>query len=151
MCYIHTKFEVDPMRNTPKIRFLSVLWLGLILTLTFDPLSFDMMITSPLILLYANNNVPYLLKIQFLRYNVTKWRHNVTILVDLESTHQVLSYAVLHYMVLSISKFDLPVSNFRPATRSIKVKADRPQKIISWAANHMLFTYQVWSWSDNIY
>jgi hypothetical protein len=48
--------------------------------------------------------------------------------VDLESTHQGLSFEVLHYMVLSISKFR-GVSNFRPAARPIKVKADQPQKI----------------------
>jgi hypothetical protein len=29
-------------------------------------------------------------KIQFLRYDVTNWRHNVKIFVDLESTHQDL-------------------------------------------------------------
>jgi hypothetical protein len=38
-------------------------------------------------------------KIQFLRYDVTKWRHNVKIFVELESTHQDLSYDVLHDMV----------------------------------------------------
>jgi hypothetical protein len=30
-------------------------------------------------------------KIQFLRYDVTKWRHNDNFFVDLESTHQDLS------------------------------------------------------------
>jgi hypothetical protein len=38
-------------------------------------------------------------KIQFLRYDVTKWRHNVKIFVDLESTHQGLSYDVQYDMV----------------------------------------------------
>ena len=38
-------------------------------------------------------------KIQFLRYDVTKWRHNVKIFVDLESTYQDLSYDVQHDMV----------------------------------------------------
>jgi hypothetical protein len=38
-------------------------------------------------------------KIQFLRYDVTKWRHKVKIFVDLESTHQDLSYDVQHDMV----------------------------------------------------
>ena len=38
-------------------------------------------------------------KIQFLRYDVTKWRHNVKIFVDLESTHQDLSYDVQLDMV----------------------------------------------------
>jgi hypothetical protein len=38
-------------------------------------------------------------KIQFLRYDVTKWRHNVEIFVDLERTDQDLSYEVQHDMV----------------------------------------------------
>jgi hypothetical protein len=38
-------------------------------------------------------------KIQFLRYNVTKWRHNVKISDDLASTHQDLSNEVVHDMV----------------------------------------------------
>ena len=38
-------------------------------------------------------------KNQFLRYDVTKWRHNVKIFLDLESTHQDLSYEVLLDMV----------------------------------------------------
>jgi hypothetical protein len=38
-------------------------------------------------------------KFKFLRYNVAKWHHNVKILIDLESTHPVLSYEVLHDMV----------------------------------------------------
>jgi hypothetical protein len=38
-------------------------------------------------------------KIQFLRYDVTKWRHNVKRFVDLESTHQDLLYEVLYDMV----------------------------------------------------
>jgi hypothetical protein len=37
--------------------------------------------------------------IQFLRYDVTKWRHNINFFVDLESTYQDLSYEVLHDMV----------------------------------------------------
>ena len=36
---------------------------------------------------------------EFWRYDVTKWRHNVKIFIDLESTHQDLSYEVLHDMV----------------------------------------------------
>jgi hypothetical protein len=38
-------------------------------------------------------------KIKFLRYDVTKWRNNVKIFVDLDSTYQDLSYEVLHNMV----------------------------------------------------
>jgi hypothetical protein len=54
-----------------------------------------MMFTYLLIHLYAYNNVPemenkkveFLVKIQFLRYDVTKWRHNVKIFVDLGSAN----------------------------------------------------------------
>jgi hypothetical protein len=38
-------------------------------------------------------------KNQFLRYDVTKWRHNVKNFVDLESTYEGLSYDVQHDMV----------------------------------------------------
>jgi hypothetical protein len=38
-------------------------------------------------------------KNQFLRYDVSKLRHNVKFFVDLESTHQDLSYDVQHDMV----------------------------------------------------
>jgi hypothetical protein len=48
----------------------------------------------------------------FLKYEVIKWRHNVKILADLVSTHQGLLIEVLHYVVPSISKFDLGVSDF---------------------------------------
>jgi hypothetical protein len=78
-----------------------------------------------------NKNLNFWRKSKFLRYDVTKWRHNVKILIDLESTHQVLSYEVLLDMVPSLSKFDLVVSNFWPAVRPMKVKADRPHKEIS--------------------
>jgi hypothetical protein len=69
-----------------------------------------MMVTNLLIHLYSNNNVPemenkkveFFVKIQFLRYDVTKWRHNVQISVDLGSTNQGLSYEVLRGMVPSI-------------------------------------------------
>jgi hypothetical protein len=62
--------------------FFLVLWLGPILTLTFDhdPLSFSMMVTNLLIHLYASNNVSemenkkveFLVKIQFLRYDINR-------------------------------------------------------------------------------
>jgi hypothetical protein len=63
----------------------------------------------------------------------------------------VFSYEVLHDMAPSISKFDFRVSTFWPAARPMKVKADWPQKLITLVADHMLFTHQVWSWSDNSY
>jgi hypothetical protein len=47
-------------------------------------------------------------KIQVLRYDVTKRRHNVKIFVDLESTHQDLSYDVQHDMV-PYSTFDFKI------------------------------------------
>jgi hypothetical protein len=52
-----------------------------------------------MILKWKTKKLNFLLKIQFLRYDVTKWHHNVKILVDLESTHQGLSYEVLHDIV----------------------------------------------------
>jgi hypothetical protein len=97
------------------------------------------MVTNPLLHLYANNNVPekenkkvdYLVKIQFLRYDVTKWRHNVKILIDLESTYQGLLYEVLYDMVSLILNFDLGVRKCRPAARPMKVMAYCSQKLIS--------------------
>jgi hypothetical protein len=73
-------------------------WPNFDLDLWSWPLSFGMMVTNPLLHLYANNNVPemenkkveFFVKILFLRYDVTKWRHIVKILIDLESTHQGL-------------------------------------------------------------
>jgi hypothetical protein len=47
-------------------------------------------------------------KIQFLRYDVTKLLHNVKYFVDLESTHQDLSYEVLHDIV-PYGTFDLKI------------------------------------------
>jgi hypothetical protein len=84
-----------------------------------------------------NKKVELLVKIQFLRYDVTKWRHNVKILIDLESTHQGLSYEVLHDMVPSILKFDLGVSKFQLAARPMIVKVDQPQKLVSWVADYI--------------
>jgi hypothetical protein len=63
-----------------------------------------------------------------------------------------MRYNTIWYcIVLAILKFDLGVSKFRPAARPMKVIADRPQKIISWVAAHMLLSHQVWSWSDKSY
>ena len=60
-----------------------------------------------------------------------------------------MRYNTIWYcMVLAISKFDLGASKFRPAARPLKIMADRPQKLISWVAAHMLLSHQVWSWSD---
>ena len=57
---------------------------------------------------YGSEKDPYI------RHHVIKWRHNVKIFTDLESTHQGLSYEVLLDMVPKISKFDLGVKNCRP-------------------------------------
>jgi hypothetical protein len=66
-------------------------------------------------------------------------------------TFYMMYYTIWYRMVPSISKFDLRVSKFRPAARPMKVKANRPQKLISWVAVHMLLPHQVWSWSDKSY
>jgi hypothetical protein len=77
-----------------------------------------------------NKKVKILGKIHFVvmmsPYDVI--RHNVKSLLDLEITHKGISYEILYNMVPSISKFDLWVSNFRFAARTIKVKVDRPLK-----------------------
>jgi hypothetical protein len=63
-----------------------------------------------------------------------------------------MRYNTIWYcMVPLILKFDLGVSKFWPAARPMKVKADRPQKLISWVAAHMLLSHQVWNWSDKSY
>jgi hypothetical protein len=66
-------------------------------------------------------------------------------------TFHMMYNTIWYRMVPSISKFDLGVSKFRPAARPLKIKADRPQKLISWVAAHMLLSHQVWSWSDKSY
>jgi hypothetical protein len=76
-----------------------------------------------------NKKVQFFGEIKFLRYDITKGRHNVKFLLDLESTHQRLSYEILHDMVLSISKFDLGVCHFQSAARTMKVKVDRLSKL----------------------
>ena len=90
-------------------------------------------------------------KIQFLRHNVTKRRHNVKMLTDLESTHQGLSYDILHDMVHEVLYNDLHEGQLRPRALTMKVKADRYQKLISWAPIDVLYTHQVLSWYDKIY
>ena len=59
-------------------------------------------------------------------------------------TFHMMYNTIWYRMVPSISKFDLGVSKFRPAARPMKVKADRPQKLISWVAAQMLLSHQVW-------
>jgi hypothetical protein len=75
------------------------------LTFDLDPYHLVWWLLTPQILLYANDDVPLMEnknlyfggKIQFLRYEVTKWRHNVKILTDLESTHQGFSWGTTRY------------------------------------------------------
>jgi hypothetical protein len=92
--------------------------------------------------------------IQFLRYDVIKWRNNIKIFINLESSIKGfhMRYDTIWYRIVqSISKFDLGVSNFRPAARLIKVTTDQSQKLTSRLADHMLLSHQVSSWSDNSY
>jgi hypothetical protein len=66
------------------------------------PLSFSMIVTNLQMqtVMFLRRKTKKLKKNQFLRYDVTKRRHNVKKIVDLESTHQDLSNEVLHDMVL---------------------------------------------------
>ena len=91
------------------------------------------------------------MKTPFFRHDVIKWRYSVKLLTYLESTFQGLSYEVLLDMVPKISKFDLGVNNFRPPALTMKVKADRHQKLISWAPDHILDSHEVWRRSDQSY
>jgi hypothetical protein len=58
-----------------------------------------------MILRWKTKKVQFLGKNKIFRYDVTKWCHNVKILLDLESTHQGLSYEVLSDMVSLISSW----------------------------------------------
>jgi hypothetical protein len=161
MCYFHTKFEVHPIKITLKVRFLSVLWLGPILTLTFD-LDLYHLIRWLLTPWYS-----YMLAMMFLRWKIKKLKkfsfYVITSPNDvitskflliwnaLIKTFHMMYNTIWYRMVPSFSKFDLGVSKFRPAARPMKVKADRPQKLISWVAAQMLLSHQVWSWSDESY
>jgi hypothetical protein len=94
----------------------------------------------------------YFFKDMILRHCVTKWRHSIRILTDLESTHRGLSYEVVHDMVPSISKFDFGIHNFHSISAlTMKVSADRHPKLSSYVVHHMLLVHQVWSWSNQEY
>jgi hypothetical protein len=93
-------------------------------------------------------------KIQFFRYDITKWRHNVKSFVDLESTHHVLSYEVLHDMV-PYGTFDFKIWPWGKVisthSETHEGQGRSPQKFNSLVAAHMLLSYQVWNWSDKSY
>jgi hypothetical protein len=149
------------MKITQKIRFLSVLWLGPILTLTFDldPYHLVWCLVTPL--------HTYMLTMMFLRCKIKKLKkisfyvmtspndvirsNFLLIWKAFIKTFHMMYNTIWYSMKPLISKFDLGVSNIRPAARPMKVKADRPQKLISWVAAQMLLSHQVWSWSDKSY
>ena len=90
-------------------------------------------------------------KIHYFRHDVTKWRHNNKMFIDLESTLIELQFDVLLDMVRQIFKHDLQGCQLRPQALTMKVKADRSQKLISWAPIVVLYTHKVWRWSDKNY
>jgi hypothetical protein len=161
MCYFHTKFEVDPIVINRRIRFLSVLWLGPILTLTFDLDSYHF------VWWLLTTRYSYVLTMMFLRWKIKKLKKLsfyvmtspndvITSKIFLISKALIKAFHMMYNtiwyrMVPSISKFDLGVSKFRSTARPMKVNADRPQKLTSWVAAHMLLSHQVWSWSDKSY
>ena len=161
MCYFHTKFKVHPIKITLKLRFSSVLCLGPILTLTFDldPYHLVWWLLTPwysymLTMMFLKWKIKKLKKFSF--YVMTSPNDVITsnfllIWKALIKTFHMMYNKIWYHMVPSISKFDLGVSKFRPAARPMKVKADRPQKLISWVAAQMLLSHQVWSWSDKSY
>jgi hypothetical protein len=88
--------------------FVSIItWPNFYLDLWPWPLLFSVMITSSrylymitmIIFLWKKGNRDFGKENQFLRYDVTKWPHNVKLFVDLESTYQGLSYEVQHHVV----------------------------------------------------
>jgi hypothetical protein len=161
MCYFHTKFEINPIKITRKIRFLSVLWLGQFLTLTFDhdPYHLVWWLLTPwhfymLTMMFLRRKTKKLDNFSF--YIMTSPNDVITstfllIWKALNKTFDMRYYTIWYRMVPLISKFDLGVSKFRPAAQPMKVRADQPQKSISWVAAHILFSHQVWRWSDKSY
>jgi hypothetical protein len=96
--------------------------------------------------MFLRQKINKLQKFSFLRYDVTKWRYNVKICVNLESTHQDLSYEVLHDMV-PYGTFDLKIW---PWGKQISTRSETNEgqgqsapKIISLVAAHMLISHQV--------
>jgi hypothetical protein len=161
MCYFHSKFEVNLIKITLKIRFLSVLCHGPILTLTFDldPYQLVWRLLTPwyyyiLTMMLLRQKTKKLKKFSF--YVMTSRNYVITsnfLLISkaLIKTFHMMYNTIWYRMVPSISKFDLRVSKFRPAASPMKVNADRPQKLTSWVAAHMLLSHQVWSSSDKSY
>jgi hypothetical protein len=149
------------MEITQKIRFLSVIWLGPILTLTFDVVPYHLVwwLLTPW---YA-----YMRTMMFLRCKIKKLKKFsfyimtspndvmtskfLLIWKALIKTFHMMYNTIWYGIVPSISKFDLGVSKVRPAARPMDVKDDWPQKLISLVAAQMLLSHQVWSWSDKSY
>jgi hypothetical protein len=144
MCYFHTMFEVHPIKITLKIRFLSVLWLCLILTLTFDLDPYHLVwwllppwYSSILTMMLIRQKTKKLKNFSF--YVMTSPNDVITsifllIWKALIKTFHMMYNTIWYLMVPSISKFHFGVSKFRSAARPTKVKADRPLKLISWVA-----------------
>ena len=91
------------------------------------------------------------IKNQFFRHVVIQWRHNDEMFTYLKSTHLGLQFEVLLDIVDRRFKNDLQEGQLRPEALTMKVKADRYQKLISWAPIDILYTHQVWRWSDKNY
>jgi hypothetical protein len=92
----------------------------------------------------------HILKNHFTSYCAIKWLHSVKILIDLESTHQVLSYDVQYDTSFNMKIWPQGTQFFTSAL-TMKVTADRLPKIISWMVDHVLLAHQVWSSSNHEY
>jgi hypothetical protein len=112
MLYSHqVRSSFDQNYSKNKVFVSIMIWPNFDLDLWPWPLSFGVMVINTLIHLYENNTVPStknkeVEKIQFWHFDVTKWRHNVKLFVDLENTHQDLSwYGTVWYLQFQIVTF----------------------------------------------
>jgi hypothetical protein len=85
------------------------------------------------------------------RHCVIKWRHNIKILTDLESTYQVFSiWGTTRY-----GSIDLKIwpwgTQFSTLALTLKVIGDQSSKLVSWVADHVLLSHQVWNWFNTKY
>jgi hypothetical protein len=146
MCYFHTKFEVDPIKITRKIFFLSVLWLGPILTLTFD------LDHNDLIWWLITHRYFYMLTMTFLRCKTKKLKkYSFYVMTSpndvITSTYLLICKALIktfHMRYYTI--WFLPFQNwpwdtqFSTQSLTMKVKVDRLSNLITWVAECILLS-----------
>ena len=153
--YISPKFQGDPIKAIKNKGFV-IPWNWQQIDLDLWPLTSTFMTWSDYCLvlsIYAHVEWWSLIekwRSNFLRHDVIKWRHIDKISTDRESTHQYLSFEVLHDRVSVKWKFK-PRVNFSDLGRKPKFNADRHQKLMSSVLDHKLYSLQISGWSDLSY